>query len=233
MARLSDKVYRSVVLALEQPVSESGDESLNLIDVLCDTDAVGPDEVLESREMLAYLHDAIGLLPERHRLVVVGYFLEGRSSLEIGRFLGVTESRISQLRSEALEMLKFGIEAQYEPVARPSTTNRRVGVRLSESRAEYVAAIARARAGRPASMGGPRSSIRRWNASLATAIRRSVTGLGPLRGSVPEVERHRTTGDHDDDHDEDDEADAALLAALGRDRGLLEWCPGRGAALRS
>jgi hypothetical protein len=65
--------------------------------------------------------------------VIVGYFLEGRTSQELARFLGVTESRISQLRSEALEMLREGIEAQYEappgrwrppggwPAARPAT----------------------------------------------------------------------------------------------------------------
>lgn len=55
------------------------------------------------------------LLPERQRLVVVGYFLEGRTSQDLARFLGVTESRVSQLRSEALLMLKEGIESQYDP----------------------------------------------------------------------------------------------------------------------
>ena len=92
-------------------------------------------EELETRELHAYLRDAVHLLPERHRLVVVGYFLEGRTSQELARFLGVTESRVSQLRSEALEMLREGIEAQYEaetgraaeparagsPAARPAT----------------------------------------------------------------------------------------------------------------
>lgn len=146
LARLSDKVYRSVVLALEHPLNDGGDEPLNLIDVLCDLDELGPDEELESRELLAYLHDAIGLLPERHRLVIVGYFLEGSTSLDLARFLGVTESRISQLRSEALEMLKSGIEAQYDPITHPPTAHRRVGVRLSERRAEYAGAIARASA---------------------------------------------------------------------------------------
>ena len=59
-------------------------------------------------------------LPERHRLVIVGYFLEGRSSLDLAHLLDVTESRISQLRSEALEMLKDGIEAQYTNVVEPA-----------------------------------------------------------------------------------------------------------------
>ena len=76
--------------------------------------------------------------------MIVGYFLDGHTSGELARFLGVTESRISQLRSEALEMLKTGIEAQYEPTVEGGPTHRRVGVRLSERRAEYAAAIAEA-----------------------------------------------------------------------------------------
>jgi len=141
LARLSDRVYRSVVLALEHPMHTSGEESLTLVDVLCDG-TLGPDEELEARELLAYLDDAVRLLPERHRLVIVGYFIDGHTSGDMARFLGVTESRISQLRSEALEMLKAGIEAQYEPTADGGSTHRRVGVRLSERRADYAAAIA-------------------------------------------------------------------------------------------
>ena len=45
--------------------------------------------------------------------MIIGYFLEGRTSQDLADFLGVTESRISQLRSESLLMLKEGIEAQY------------------------------------------------------------------------------------------------------------------------
>jgi RNA polymerase sigma factor for flagellar operon FliA len=88
-------------------------DDLNLVDVLHDRTCVEPEEELENREMLSYLRDAVELLPERHRIVVVGYFLEGRTSEELSTLLGVTESRISQVRSEALAMLREGIEAQY------------------------------------------------------------------------------------------------------------------------
>ncbi len=111
--RLQDRMFRSVVLALEHEVTDDTDEDLTLVDVLTDPNSVEPLEELETRELLGYLRDAVDLLPERQRLVVVGYFLEGKSSQELARFLGVTESRISQLRSEALEMLRDGIESQY------------------------------------------------------------------------------------------------------------------------
>ena len=113
IARLQDRMFRSVVLALEHEVGDMADEELTLVDVLIDERQVEPLEELETRELHSYLRDAISLLPERHRFVVVGYFLENKTSQDLARFLGVTESRVSQLRSEALMMLKEGIEAQY------------------------------------------------------------------------------------------------------------------------
>jgi len=113
LARLQDRMFRSVVLALEHETADEVEKDLTLVDVLVDEHSVEPSSELETRELHGYLRDAIGLLPERHRLVVVGYFLEGRTSQDLADFLGVTESRISQLRSESLLMLQEGIEAQY------------------------------------------------------------------------------------------------------------------------
>ena len=114
LARLQDRLFRSVVLALDHETSSEGDEELTLVDVLSDASAVEPSEELETRELHTYLRDAVKLLPERQRFVIVGYFLEGKTSQDLARFLGVTESRVSQLRSEALRNLKLGIESQYD-----------------------------------------------------------------------------------------------------------------------
>lgn len=138
LRRLQDKMFRSVVLALEYDVND-GEEDLTLVEVLTDDSILEPSEELENRELRAYLRDAVELLPERHRLVVVGYFLEGRKSQDLAAFLGVTESRISQLRSEALEMLKEGISAQYEadhgaPIDAPQG-------RVARRKANYASAI--------------------------------------------------------------------------------------------
>lgn len=138
IARLQDRMFRSVVLALEHEVGDVADEELTLVDVLVDERQVEPLEELEIRELHSYLRDAIALLPERHRFVVVGYFLDNKTSQDLARFLGVTESRISQLRSEALMMLKEGIEAQYRTPSAPDTSNGRVARR----KATYAAAIA-------------------------------------------------------------------------------------------
>ena len=130
VARLQDRIHRSVVLALDHHLAGDGDEDgQTLADTVTDTE-LEPSEALERRELHAYLRDAVRLLPERHRLVVIGYFLEGRSSGELARFLGITESRVSQLRSEALGLLRDAINAQYEEAVEPPI-DRRPGRRAS------------------------------------------------------------------------------------------------------
>jgi RNA polymerase sigma factor for flagellar operon FliA len=138
LATIRDRVYRSVVLALEHAVAGQGEdgEAMVLGDVLADRTAAEPAESLEARELLGYLRDAIGLLPERHRVVIVGYFLDNRTSLELADELQVTESRISQIRSEALEMLRTGIDAQYAPATEIAPTGR-----TARRKAEYATAI--------------------------------------------------------------------------------------------
>lgn len=137
---LHDRMFRSVVLALEHEVIEDLDEELTLVDILRDKSQREPLEELEHRELRAYLRDAVELLPERHRLVIVGYFLDNRTSQDLAAFLGVTESRVSQLRSEALLMLREGIEAQYDAGNAWDSVRGRVARR----KATYACAISNA-----------------------------------------------------------------------------------------
>jgi RNA polymerase sigma factor FliA len=158
--RLQDRLFRSVVLALEHEVNEDSEEDLTLVDVLSDRSTLEPLEELESRELHSYLRDAVSLLPERQRFVIVGYFLEGRTSQDLARFLGVTESRVSQLRSEALLMLREGIEAQYTGSAVEAEASGRVARR----KATYAAAIShasgwRSRLGEPPAAGDEESPV--------------------------------------------------------------------------
>ena len=111
--QLRARVNRSVIVAFDQLVTGAEDEELNLLDIVSDPDDLDPSEELERRELHAYVRQAVAVLPERHRLIVLGYFIEGRTSEDLARFLGVTESRVSQMRSEALGMMRRGIEAQF------------------------------------------------------------------------------------------------------------------------
>ena len=54
----------------------------------------------------ALLNEALRHLNDRKRLVLQLYFFEEMKLREIGETLGVTESRVCQIQSEALNQLK-------------------------------------------------------------------------------------------------------------------------------
>jgi len=90
--KLVGDVHRATVLNYESIVADGEAE-----DLLPSGDRP-PDHVLVDRERRAYLADAVLALPERLRAVVIGYFYEERPMLDLAAELGVTESRVSQLR---------------------------------------------------------------------------------------------------------------------------------------
>jgi RNA polymerase sigma factor for flagellar operon FliA len=71
----------------------------------------GPDAQIEDRELRATMRAEIRRLPERERTVVALYYDEGMTLAEIGAVLGVTESRVSQIHSKAIVMLRSQMSA--------------------------------------------------------------------------------------------------------------------------
>jgi RNA polymerase sigma factor FliA len=132
--KLVSDVHRATVLNYESIVADGEAD-----DLLPSGDRA-PDHVLVDRERRAYLADAVLALPERLRAVVIGYFFEERPMLEIAAELGVTESRVSQLRAEALILLRDGLNAHLDPDTLPAEP--RPDGRLARRRAAYHAAIA-------------------------------------------------------------------------------------------
>lgn len=129
-----DDVHRGTVLNYEALVTEG-----SIGDILPDSDPTPVDELL-GRERRAYLMDAVVALPERLRHVVVAYFFEERPMQEIAEELGVTESRISQMRGEALTLMRAGMTANLDPEMLPAEP--RPGGRLARKKAAYYAAVA-------------------------------------------------------------------------------------------
>ncbi len=123
LAHLQGRVHRSLVLSLDAPCGEEDGDPLTLASGLVDEVQLQPLEVLEQRERATYVRDALACLPERLKEVVVGYFLDGESSADLAERLGVTESRVSQMRTEALRLMRAGIEAQYDPTPEPQITD--------------------------------------------------------------------------------------------------------------
>ena len=132
---LTDDVHRSVVLNYESIIMDgSGEWTLP-----CDDRS--PDVVLLERERRAYLLDAVSALPERLRKVVVGYFFEERSMQDLADELGVSASRVSQMRSKAMTLLKDGITSQLDP---EEAVEQETSPRVARRKAAYVAAVAAA-----------------------------------------------------------------------------------------
>jgi RNA polymerase sigma factor for flagellar operon FliA len=66
----------------------------------------GPHARLEREEMRRLLAGAIIELPERERQILALYYEEELTLAEIGQVIGVGESRVSQLRSQAIARLR-------------------------------------------------------------------------------------------------------------------------------
>ncbi|OJF13627.1 sigma-70 family RNA polymerase sigma factor [Couchioplanes caeruleus] len=126
-------VQRATVLSLQGFTTSSADD-------LVTEPTPGPEDMLIRREQIGYLHHAIDSLPERLQYVISEYFLKERPMAEIAADLGVTESRISQLRAEALSLLKDGLNTHLDPHLAPVPENPE-GI-TARRRAGYYAAIA-------------------------------------------------------------------------------------------
>lgn len=148
----SEDVARASVLSLQ-----AGEDS-DLADSFTSSTPT-PEQHLEHKERLDYLVEAIAELPERLRTVVEQYFIAERPMAEIAETLGVTESRISQIRAEALVLLRDGINSQLAPEMVPA--HPREGGRADRRRTAYFDAVASRHATGIRSSVGPHSATPR------------------------------------------------------------------------
>ena len=134
VSRLQDDVHRATVLNYDSVFRDSED-----CDALSTADA-DPGEVILLRERRAYLRDAVAALPDRLRRVVVGCFFEERPMLDLAQELGVTESRVSQMKAEALDLLREGLDATLDTELQPGGSSS--SGRIARRKAAYFAAVA-------------------------------------------------------------------------------------------
>ena len=73
---------------------------------MADSDAPSALEVLEAQGTRRELEIAMSALPERERLILSMHYFEGVRFKDIARLLGVSEPRISQLHSRAIDRLR-------------------------------------------------------------------------------------------------------------------------------
>lgn len=87
------------LLPFEELVADGGEPSNNEL-------ANSPFEQLLDGQQRQTLIEAIEALPEREKLLMALYYQEELNLKEVGAVLGVTESRVSQLHSQAVSRLR-------------------------------------------------------------------------------------------------------------------------------
>jgi len=112
-----EQVYRTKqmssisFISLEELGVSSRDEKEKLLSYLInnDDDALSMTKLKELKVAMA---QAIKQLPEKERLVISLYYLDELTMKETGKVLGITESRVSQIHSQAILHLRTKLRKQ-------------------------------------------------------------------------------------------------------------------------
>lgn len=87
--------------------AESSEESQETIgDLLRDKDDIIPSNIIEEKEKVKILSEAIKTLKEKEQLILSLYYYEELNLKEIGKIMNVSESRVSQIHKKAIKNLK-------------------------------------------------------------------------------------------------------------------------------
>ena len=78
---------------------------------------VDPDSMAQHTMVRRLLHQAVEELPERERTIVHLYYMQSHSLKSIGRALGISESRASQLRHRAIRRLRTVLREELQDAA--------------------------------------------------------------------------------------------------------------------
>jgi RNA polymerase sigma factor for flagellar operon FliA len=112
-AKVLDQV-RSLELGAIRQLDTAGGDGTPLVELIIDPDE-GPEARLHRSELRQHLARALVDLPDRERQVLALYYEEELTMAEIGQVIGVSESRVSQLRSLALSRLRAALRASLGP----------------------------------------------------------------------------------------------------------------------
>jgi len=103
------KIYNdtrgALLLSLDEICFDSENSSVRM-NFIEDGTIDSPQDSIEKSELKDLLAEAIGSLSEREKLVITLYYYEELTLKEIGKVLGVSDSRVSQLHTKAVLRLR-------------------------------------------------------------------------------------------------------------------------------
>jgi RNA polymerase sigma factor for flagellar operon FliA len=118
-APTDDEIARELGVSLDdyhQTLSDIQDAGFDRVDgvgpVEPQATSPSPEQLASKSELVCNVADAVEGLPERLQIVLGLHYQQECSLREIGEILGVTESRVCQLHSEALQRLRARLEGR-------------------------------------------------------------------------------------------------------------------------
>lgn len=108
LAELRETMQDILGLRVSNLEDRNEETGLTVSDMISDT-GISPFDQLGNSEYRNLLAHAIDRLPERERQVIALYYVEELTMKEIGEVLGVTESRVSQVRTQAISRLRANL----------------------------------------------------------------------------------------------------------------------------
>jgi RNA polymerase sigma factor for flagellar operon FliA len=115
-----DESRGRAIVRLDDP-SEDGSPDAAHGERVADDGAPDPPEVMAHAQLLERVRQCLLGLSERDRLVLTLYHYERLTLREIGRVLGVSESRVCQVHGRALRMLRSHLDSGPAPSHRRPT----------------------------------------------------------------------------------------------------------------
>jgi RNA polymerase sigma factor for flagellar operon FliA len=108
--RLLDHVRGAVLVSLDESRTGEDQEPSTLADHLPDPSLPDIEARLEEQQTRTVILRTLDQLPEQERLVVALYYYEHLTLKEIGRALGISESRVSQVHTRAMMRLRLRLQ---------------------------------------------------------------------------------------------------------------------------
>ncbi len=108
--KIIDRTYNVKLLSLDEPAFGSSNTTVNKIE----SGNPSPFEKIKKSELEKVIASALAHLPEKVQTVISLYYFDEMTLKEIAEIMGLTESRISQIHSKAIIILRTKLKAYIE-----------------------------------------------------------------------------------------------------------------------
>lgn len=115
---LLHRIRPAILIPLNANINDDEEEGASISERIADGNAQLSDEIVDKKEFYALLEKAIDDLPEQEKQVLLLYYYEELMLKEIGKILGVSESRVSQIHTKALLKLRYRFKSDGPPLSR-------------------------------------------------------------------------------------------------------------------